>query len=52
MTATEARAILRGMRTRGSLSVSQADGFLRDLQRFPHRAAEIVRLARTYAEDA
>lgn len=52
MSAAEARAILRGMRTRGSLSGSQADGFLRDLERSPGRAAEIVRLARAYAADA
>lgn len=52
MSAAEAWSILRGMRARGSLSGSQADGFLRDLDRSLTRAAELVRLARVYAADA
>lgn len=49
MTAAEARSILLGMRRRGSLSTSQADGFLADLDRTPKNAARIVALARMYA---
>lgn len=49
MTAAEARAIIRGMIQRRSLSPSQGQDFLADLDRWPRRAAEIVRLARGYA---
>ena len=49
ITAADARSIILGMRRRGYLSGSQADGFLADLDRFPRNAARIVALARMYA---
>lgn len=50
MTAAEARAILRGMVQRRSITRQLGDELLADLGRSPRRAADIVRLARGYAE--
>lgn len=49
MTAPEARAIIRGMVQRRSITRQLGDELLADLARSPSGAAEIVRLARGYA---